>query len=63
MFKVFIVTYGLTDLIAKQAELSLDLIQSMCVFQERLLLMNSPRSFVSLTVCICLSSYLICLHI
>ena len=33
----------------------------MCVFQERLLFISSPRNFASLTVCICLSSYFICM--
>ena len=32
----------------------------MCVFQERLLLIYSPRNFVSLAILICLSSCLIC---
>jgi hypothetical protein len=33
----------------------------MCVFQERLLLKNSSRNFVSIAVRILLSSYLICM--
>jgi len=49
----------LTNHIAEQAEPSLDLIFAMCVFQERLLLTNSPRNFVSTAVRICLSSYVI----
>jgi len=59
--RVFSDTYGLNDRIAKQAELSLDLIHSMCVFQETVLLINSPRNFVSIVVYICLSSYIICI--
>jgi len=33
----------------------------MCVFQERVLLINGPRNFVLPTVQICLSSYVICM--
>ena len=33
----------------------------MCVFKERLLLINSPKHFVSLVKLRCLSSYLICM--
>jgi len=51
----------LTDCITWQAELSLDLIHSMCVFQERVLLINNPRNFVSITVQIYLSLYIICM--
>ena len=61
MLKVFIVTNGFINLIAQQAELSLDLMHSVCVFQERLLLINSLRNFVSLAKFSCLSSYLICM--
>jgi len=34
---------------------------TMCVFQERCLLINSPRNVVSLAKLSCLSSYLICM--
>jgi len=49
----------LTSGIAEQDELILDLIFATCIFQERLLLINSPRNFVSIVVQICLSSYVI----
>jgi hypothetical protein len=49
----------LTNRIAEQAELSLNLIFSMCVFQTRLLLINSPRNIFSIAVQICLSLYVI----
>jgi hypothetical protein len=42
-------------------ELSLDLMNSICVFQERLLLIINPRNFVSFTLLIFLSSYVICM--
>jgi hypothetical protein len=35
--------------------MSPDLVLSMCIFQERLLLINKPRNFVSFTILICLS--------
>jgi len=44
---------GLTDCIELQAELSLDLIHSMCVFQEILFLINSPKNFVSVDMYVC----------
>jgi len=44
-------THGLTDLMAKQAELNLGII---CVFQDTISLINSPRNFVLVIFEICL---------
>jgi len=40
---------------------SLDLINSLCVFQEIVLVVNSTRNCVSIAVGICLPSYVICM--
>ena len=58
-FNVWWETYGLTDLIAKQAELSLGKIASIWVFQVMEWLIINPRNFIWLALVINLLSKLI----
>lgn len=37
--------YGLTDLMAQQAELTLDILYSVCDFQHKVPLTNNPMNF------------------
>jgi hypothetical protein len=58
-FLKYSVSCGLTDLVAKQAELNSDIIHSVCVFQDEVSLINNPKNFVLRVLEICLLPYFI----